>query len=78
MLITMSRALTCVFQSVFVEASEALYRATEYDIRNSGKPSEGLTSAKHFAQIRVLVPKSWPRLDGCDGSIGGKIKIMNS
>ena len=59
------------FQSVFVEASEALYKATEYDIQNSGKPEEGKTSAKHFAEVKVLVPKSWPQQPDCDRAISG-------
>ena len=61
----------CALQEIFVDASEALYRATEYDNQISGKPEEGLTSGKHFAEIRVLVPRSWPKIEACDGSTSG-------
>ena len=65
------------FQQLFVEASETLYKATEYDIRNSGNPTEGRTSAKHFGQITVLVPKSWPPINDCDIPASGKHPVSD-
>ena len=60
------------FQSLFVEASRDLFRATAYNDDFSELP-EGFTAGKHFSQIRVLVPKSWPRLDQCSNAVNGRI-----
>ena len=55
-----------------MDGSRALYQATEYDDELSGIKSDDLTAGKHFRQIRVLVPKSWPKLEECGDAVSGR------